>query len=689
MSRNKAITAGTAAFAAALAASLLFPPLCAALPVSCASLAFITVRGGAGKRLRFVAAMTLPLAAGMWLVHGGVFSSLVSGREISANYGAFAIWLRIFAVVAAGQAWLSFVGTEEFIRFIFASRLPPGAGFLIASPLLLAEQIKLRMAQISEAQLARGVDIRGSIAERAKALSATLLPLILGLLSDLPARSAALDMKGFGLVKNRTSIYRECADAHVWPVPDCGEAAKLEGVSVKSAHGDKTILSAPYFSIKRGEWAMAEGASGSGKSTLAMLLCGAIPEHMNAKIEGEMLIFGRPVQGALEMSPFVQYVQQNPAFALSGCTFTVYEETAFSLENIGLSSEEIKERAEEALRLTGAEQLAGRNPRELSGGELQKCAISFAAAMRPGLLILDEAFGRIHPQDRGMILQNLKTWSEAHMTSVLLLEQRECLPVPCGTKHWRLDGGLLEEGAPERTAPFWPHCRAYTGGESLLEIEDLTFAWEKGGEPLLKGISAKISRGERIALIGANGAGKSTLLRLAAGLLVPSSGRVLLNGTEVHGIKPKARASKTAFLFQDSERQIFHSTVEEEAAFALRCADMDEEEKKARVRNALEQLSLADKRLMNPFDLPSAERRMTGVASIAAAGCGLLLLDEPTRDMDEKRQLIFERWLAEQDAAVLAISHDPAFTARAFHKKWLLKDGRITVLDITDGVGLP
>lgn len=676
MLQTKKIHRSTAAFAAAIAASLLLPALWAALPIAFFSVSFVAVRGGR-KRLKFITAMTLPLAFGLWLVHGGVFFSLVRGEQVAANSGAFFLWLRIFAIVAAGQAWLSCVSTEDVIRCIFASNVSAKFGFLLASPLLLTEQIKQRLAQIEEAQLARGVNIHGSFAERVKSLCALLLPLILGLLGDLPSRSAALDMKGFGLAKKRTSLHASRGGAELPPLPDAEQAVEVCSAAVASPSGDAEILNIPRFHLNRGGWALIAGGSGSGKSSLALLLCGAVPEHMPARVTGEIRVFGAEPVSALALSPYVQYVQQNPLLTLSGCTFTVREEIAFGLENIAADPADIEERVAEALALTEIEFLSERNPRELSGGELQKCAIACAVAMRPKLLILDEAFSRIHVKDRARIIKNLERWSERCSCAVVLLEQRQDLPVPESTQRWSLERGVLSCGEGHSAVCEWPVYSAGCGDAPVLELKNITFSWAEEGDELLHGISASVRRGERIALTGANGAGKSTLIRLAAGLLSPRSGTVTLNGTDVGTMKPSVRAPKIAFLFQDSERQIFHSTVREEVAFALRGLNMSAEEKDARVARALEAFSLTGKEEAHPLDLSSSERRMTGVASIAVTDFELLLLDEPTRDMDEEHQLIFERWLASQKSAVLAISHDPDFTERAFHRKWLLADGAL------------
>jgi len=213
---------------------------------------------------------------------------------------------------------------------------------------------------------------------------------------------------------------------------------------------------------------------------------------------------------------------------------------------------------------------------------------------------------------------------------------------------------------------------------ALLRIQDLDFRWKGRSEPLLRSLNAKLRAGERIALVGPNGAGKSTLMRLCAGLLTPERGEALLGGAPVSAMRPKERAARIGFLFQDAERQIFHSTVAEEVLFSLRDEPLSSGERMERLDAALCATGLRGKEKKHPLDLNAAERRMVAVASIAVRDAELLLLDEPSRDFDPQWQELFEAWLREHNAAVLAISHDPDFVERLFPQVWELNQGRLS-----------
>lgn len=102
---------------------------------------------------------------------------------------------------------MAFVPVRQFIRALFASRLPPGVAYLFSGPLLIAEQLKHRLASIHEAQRARGVPLDGRWYQRLRAVPALIVPLIQGALNDLPVRGAALDMRAFRLHRTRTTLW--------------------------------------------------------------------------------------------------------------------------------------------------------------------------------------------------------------------------------------------------------------------------------------------------------------------------------------------------------------------------------------------------------------------------------------------------------------------------------------------------
>ncbi|WP_312948447.1 energy-coupling factor transporter transmembrane component T [Superficieibacter sp.] len=161
------------------------------------------------RRARYVAWLMFSLGAGLWLVHGGWVTAWIGGQPRDPQRWAHAItlWLRILAIVSTSQLWMQYVPVRQFIRALFASRLPPGMAYLFAGPLLVVEQLKQQLATIYEAQRARGVPLDGRWYQRLKAIPALIVPLTHNALNDLAVRGAALDMRAFRLHPRRTTLW--------------------------------------------------------------------------------------------------------------------------------------------------------------------------------------------------------------------------------------------------------------------------------------------------------------------------------------------------------------------------------------------------------------------------------------------------------------------------------------------------
>ena len=165
------------------------------------------------QRFRQWSAVLLPLALGLLLVHGRWLDGLLGGeRELTAAHRfealllAARLWLRVAIVLACALWWLSTTTPERLMRALFASRLPAGAAYLLASPLLLVEQLKARLAAVAQAQAARGVDVHASWFKRWRSVLVLTVPLVVWTLSDVGERAAALDSRAFRSRARRTTL---------------------------------------------------------------------------------------------------------------------------------------------------------------------------------------------------------------------------------------------------------------------------------------------------------------------------------------------------------------------------------------------------------------------------------------------------------------------------------------------------
>ncbi len=162
-------------------------------------------------------------------------------------------------------------------------------------------------------------------------------------------------------------------------------------------------LSQISLDVKRGEWLTVLGENGSGKSTLARLIVGlAEPEFGSIQFNGQTMT-------AETKSTYwekVGIVFQNPDNQLIGTT--VQDDVAFSLENLDMSYEEMKQRVSDALKQVGMYESREKDPSQLSGGQKQRVAIAGVLALEPELMIFDEAFIMLDPKSRNNLLSELK-----------------------------------------------------------------------------------------------------------------------------------------------------------------------------------------------------------------------------------------------------------------------------------------
>ena len=157
------------------------------------------------------------------------------------------------------------------------------------------------------------------------------------------------------------------------------------------------------FHVKRGEWLSIVGHNGSGKSTTVRLIDGLLEaESGEIAIDGQRLTEGN----VWSIRRQIGMVFQNPDNQFVGAT--VEDDVAFGLENQGLSRQEMKKRVEEALDLVGMLDFKKREPARLSGGQKQRVAIAGVVALRPAILILDEATSMLDPEGRRELIETVK-----------------------------------------------------------------------------------------------------------------------------------------------------------------------------------------------------------------------------------------------------------------------------------------
>lgn len=199
------------------------------------------------------------------------------------------------------------------------------------------------------------------------------------------------------------------------PSPEGAPAVEAHGASF-TYDGDAFVLQDVDIRIGRGEFVAILGGNGSGKSTLA--------KHMNALLtpdEGRVVVLGRDTsdpEAVYAIRSRAGMVFQNPDDQLVASL--VENDVAFGPENLGIPAAELRARVDESLEAVGLEGFQKRETTALSGGQKQRVAVAGVLAMRPDIVILDEATSMLDPQGRAALLDLCRTLHEADITIVMI-----------------------------------------------------------------------------------------------------------------------------------------------------------------------------------------------------------------------------------------------------------------------------
>lgn len=214
---------------------------------------------------------------------------------------------------------------------------------------------------------------------------------------------------------------------------------------------DQPALANLNLTIPSGQFCAVLGANGAGKSTLAYALTGFIPHFFRGRLEGHLEVAGHDIAETplARLAGEVGFVFANPFNQITGAKFTVRQEIAFGLENLGVPRAEMAARVDEMLTLLGLEQAAGRPPVALSGGQQQRLAIASVLVMRPRVLVLDEPTSQLDPAGSQAIFRLLRTLSDEQGITIVLTGHKVALIAEYADRALILTGGQIRaDGAP-------------------------------------------------------------------------------------------------------------------------------------------------------------------------------------------------------------------------------------------------
>lgn len=218
-----------------------------------------------------------------------------------------------------------------------------------------------------------------------------------------------------------------------------------------------------------------------------------------------------------------------------------------------------------------------------------------------------------------------------------------------------------------------------------LEVKNLRFSYPDG-QAAVKNMSFSIHHGESVGIIGANGAGKSTLLMLLMGVLFPKEGEVLVG--DVHVTKktlPMIR-QRLGMVFQDPEDQLFMTTVYEDVAFGPRNYGLDEKEVDRSVIEALEMVGIPHLKDRAPFKLSGGEKRAAAIASVLSMQPDVLIMDEPTSELDPKARRKLINLLKSFEHTKIITGHDLDMVLETCSRVIVIREGEVAADGAADKI---
>lgn len=450
---------------------------------------------------------------------------------------------------------------------------------------------------------------------------------------------------------------------------------------------EKNTLNNVNLEIEKGDFVAIVGNNGCGKSTLCKTINGLIPHFITGNYSGSAVVDGIEVQhsdiGMLAQK--VGYVYQD--FENQIIRPTVLDDASYACMNYAMS--DYIERGRKALEKCGLKGRENDYIWQLSGGQTHLLALSGVVSLEPEVLILDEPIAQLDPYHADLIYKILQDLNEKYGKTIVVIEHHtEYIAEYCkhvvlmkdGHVEWKKTAkealSRVEELKACNIFPPQVTLAAYemvnrnimtnpailpstmedgirmmknlvynqsqskekplnSGFDKMVQFQGVSVSYRSVKEKKVQvfdGLNLDIHRGEKIALIGSNGAGKSTMMKLMTGVIKPSEGEVLLKGRTMKNMKPEQLSKYVSLVYQNPEDMFIKDSIESDISFAMKVRN--EENWEDRTKTLLERFHLLEYKDRDGRLLSGGQMRRASLAIGIALNPEILLLDEPTANLD-------------------------------------------------------
>ncbi len=509
---------------------------------------------------------------------------------------------------------------------------------------------------------------------------------------------------------------------------------EIKNLNFSYPNSDRKVLSNINLTINKGEYIVLCGSNGSGKTTLLRHLKSVLTPHGNRT--GEIFFDNIQIDkvSLREQSSKIGYVMQDPDSQI--VTDKVWHELAFGLESLGCDVRTMRMRVAEMASYFGIQAWFNKNVMELSGGQKQLLNLASIMAMQPEVLILDEPTSQLDPIAATELLNTVKKINLELGTTVIITEHRLEEIFHCADRVVLMENGEIigcdnprnigkslksTEDDLFSILPSTMQIRYRVGGnlpypltvregrewiskmfedkqiqydtidsieiddedtDTILELKEVWHRYDKYSNDVLKGINLKIEKGKIHAIVGGNGTGKSTMMKTICGICKPYRGKIMILGKDIKKYKSNELFNNCiAMLPQDPKSLFVKKTVREDLEEMISNNRYTKKEKEDKIINISKLCEIDNFLLNHPYDLSGGEQQRAALAKVLLCNPKILLLDEPTKAIDNNFKNKFSdilKELKDSGVTIVMVSHDVEFCAKCADKVSMFFNGEIT-----------